>query len=159
MNKKKYYNLISFIIRNKENVLIGLLIALNNSNFIIKVRYLYVKNMHEIIIKRILEQIVFIDDFQKSRIKRFYSDFLIENDVIFNTNAHKLLLFVIVNIINTVKFFSVFFFVTFEFEVAINYFLDILKKEIFNDCRLLKVNLFDQRKGYIVSFHIRLSNY
>ena len=87
---------------------------------------------------------MFIDDFQKSRIKRFYNDFFIKNDVIFNTNAHKLLLFVIVNIINTIKFFLIVFsFVTFEFEVAFNYFLDILKKEIFNNCPFSKVSLFD----------------
>ena len=87
---------------------------------------------------------MFIDDFQRSRVKRFYNDFLIKNDVTFNTNAHKLLLFVIINIINTVKFFLiVFFFATFEFKAAFNYFLDILKKEIFNNYPSLKVNFFD----------------
>ena len=87
---------------------------------------------------------MFIDDFQRSRIKRFYSDFFIKNNVIFNTNVYKLLLFVIINIINTIKFFSIdFFFAISEFEVAFNYFLDILKKEIFNNCSFLKVSLFN----------------
>ena len=63
LNKKKYYNLISFIIRNKENILIDFFIALNNPNFIVKVRYLYVKDMYKRIIKRIFEQIVLIDNF------------------------------------------------------------------------------------------------
>ena len=144
--------MISFIIRNKENIFIDLLIALNSPNFTVKVRYLYVKDMYERIIKRIFEQIVLINDFQRNLVKRFCNDFLMKNDVIFNINAQKLLLFVIINIINTNKIFSVvFFFVSFEFEVVFNYFLDTLKEKIFNNCSFSKVNLFDQKKGYIVS--------
>ena len=44
--------MISFIIRSRENIFIDFLILLNNPNFTIKVRYLYVKNIHKVIIKK-----------------------------------------------------------------------------------------------------------
>lgn len=54
LKKKKYYNLVSFVTRSRENILIELLKCLDNSNFIIKVRYMYIKNKHSVLIKRIL---------------------------------------------------------------------------------------------------------
>ena len=55
LKKKKYYNLMSFIIRSRENILINLLKYLNNSNFTIKVYYIYVKNEHNVFIKKMLQ--------------------------------------------------------------------------------------------------------
>ena len=54
LKKKKYYNLILFTTRSHENILTGLLKYLNNLNFIIKVRYIYIKNKNNILIKRVL---------------------------------------------------------------------------------------------------------
>ena len=54
LKKKKYYNLISFITRSRKNILTKLLKYLNNSNFTIKVRYIYIKNKYSVLIKRIL---------------------------------------------------------------------------------------------------------
>ena len=87
LNKKKYYNLIPSTTRSREDVLTGLLAALDSPNFTAKIRYSYVKDIHGMITKRILEQIVLIDDFQRSLAKRFCSDFLMENNATFNTNA------------------------------------------------------------------------
>ena len=157
LNKKKYYNLIPSTTRSREDVLTGLLAALDSPTFTAKVRYSYVKDMHGTITKRILEQIVLIDNFQRRLAKRFCSGFLMENDATFNTNAQKLLLFVAVGITNTNKSFPVAFsFATSESEAAFNYFLDTLKEEIFNDCPLPKVSLSDQGKGYIASLKTRL---
>ena len=55
LKKKKYYNLISFIIRSRENILIDLFKCLNDSNFTFKVRYIYIKNEHNIFIKKVFQ--------------------------------------------------------------------------------------------------------
>ena len=49
LNKKKYYNLILSTTRSREDILTGLLAALDSPNFTAKVRYLYVKDMHRTI--------------------------------------------------------------------------------------------------------------
>ena len=54
LKKKKYYNLVSFVTRSRENILIKLLKCLDNLNFTAKVRYIYIKNKHSVLIKRIL---------------------------------------------------------------------------------------------------------
>ena len=54
LKKKKYYNLVSFVTRSRENILIKLLKYLDNSNFTAKVRYIYIKNKYNVLIKRIL---------------------------------------------------------------------------------------------------------
>ena len=54
LKKKKYYNLVSFVTRSRKNILTRLLKYLDNSNFTTKVRYIYIKNKHNVLIKRIL---------------------------------------------------------------------------------------------------------
>ena len=54
LKKKKYYNLVPSITRSREDILTGLLECLDDSNFIVKVRYMYIKNEHGVPIKRIL---------------------------------------------------------------------------------------------------------
>lgn len=54
LKKKKYYNLISIITRSRKNILTSLLKCLDNSNFTVKVRYMYIKNKNDILIKRVL---------------------------------------------------------------------------------------------------------
>ena len=63
LKKKKYYNLILSTTRSREDVLTGLLAALDSPSFTARVRFSYVKDEHGIITKRILEQIVLIDAF------------------------------------------------------------------------------------------------
>ena len=55
LKKKKYYNLVPSITRSRDKILTGLLECLDDPNFIVKVRYMYVKNKLGILIKRILQ--------------------------------------------------------------------------------------------------------
>ena len=55
LKKKKYYNLISFITRSREDIFTDLLKCLNDLNFIIKVYYMYVKNEHDVLIKKVFQ--------------------------------------------------------------------------------------------------------
>ena len=54
LKKKKYYNLIPFTTRSRENILTNLLKYLDDSNFTVKVRYIYIKNKNDVLIKRVL---------------------------------------------------------------------------------------------------------
>lgn len=74
---------------------------LDDPNFTFKVRYMYVKNNHNVPIKRVFQQIVLIDNNQKTLAKRFTRDFCMQNGATFNTNATKLLLFMTVGVTNT----------------------------------------------------------
>ena len=73
--------------RSRDKIFTRLLEYLDNSNFTVKVHYIYVKNELRIPIKRVLQQIILIDRYQQILAKRFISDFCIQNDTIFNTNA------------------------------------------------------------------------
>jgi len=56
-------------------------------------------------------------------------------NAIFNINALKMLLFMIVNVINMTMIFSVcFLFVISEFEKMFNFFIQCMHEELFNDC-------------------------
>ena len=54
LKKKKYYNLVSSVTRSRENILTKLLEYLDNLKFTTKVRYIYIKNKYNVLIKRIL---------------------------------------------------------------------------------------------------------
>ena len=126
LKQKKYYNLIPSTTRSREDIFAGLLECLDDPNFTAKVRYMYVKNEHGVPIKRVLQQIVLIDNYQRILAKRFTSDFCIENDATFNTNATKLLLFVAVGVTNTNQSFpAAFSFATQESEVSYNFFFEM----------------------------------
>ncbi|KAL9129061.1 MAG: hypothetical protein Q9175_007396 [Cornicularia normoerica] len=71
LKRKKFYNLVPSTTRNREDILTGLLAALDSPIFTSRLRFSYVKNANGIIIKRIHEQIVLIDDFQRGLVKRF----------------------------------------------------------------------------------------
>ena len=53
LKKNKYHNLMLFMIYFCESIFINLLKCLNDSNFIIKVYYIYVINEHSIFIKKV----------------------------------------------------------------------------------------------------------
>ena len=55
IKRRKYYNLVPFIIRFRDKILTRLLKYLDDLNFIVKVRYIYVKNKFKISIKRVLQ--------------------------------------------------------------------------------------------------------
>ena len=54
IKKKKYYNLVPSTIRSRDKILTKLLEYLNAPNFIVKVRYIYIKNELRYPIKRVL---------------------------------------------------------------------------------------------------------
>lgn len=86
---------------SREDILTGIMEYLDDPNFTFKVRYMYVKNKHDVPIKRVLQQIVLIDNNQKTLAKRFTSHFCTHNGATFNTNATKLLLSMTVGVTNT----------------------------------------------------------
>lgn len=144
LKKKKYYNLVPSTTPSRENILNGLLECLDDPNFTAKVRSIYVKNEYGIPIKRVLQQIVLIDNYQKALAKRFTSDFYIQNDATFNTNASKLLLFVAVGVTNTNQSFpAAFSFSTQESEISYIFFFETCKEVIWNDCNPPTVNISD----------------
>ena len=111
INKKKYYNFIFFVIRNKRDILIDFLIVIENyENIITRTRYEYECNVDEILIKRILKQICWMNHKQRYWVKRFCSKFVIKFDAIFNINALKLFFFVNIKIININMIFLMIFF-------------------------------------------------
>ena len=58
IDRKKYYNLISFVIRNQRNIILKFFAILKKfDDIIIRIRYEYERNVNEISIKRILKQI------------------------------------------------------------------------------------------------------
>ena len=63
LKKKKYYNLMLFITRSRENIFINLLNGLNDLNFTIKIRLIYIKNEHNVFIQKVFQQIVLIDNY------------------------------------------------------------------------------------------------
>ena len=131
LKRRKYYNLVHFTTRSRDKILTGLLECLDDPKFTAKVRYMYVKNDVGIPIKRVLQQIVLIDYYQQILAKRFTSDFCIQNDATFNTNAQKLLLFVAVGVINTNQSFpAAFSFSTQESEISYNFFFEACKELI-----------------------------
>ena len=77
IKKKKYYNLMPSTTRSRDEILTGLLECLDDPRFTAKVRYMYVKNEQGIPTKRVLQQIVLIDHYQRRLAKRFTSDFCI----------------------------------------------------------------------------------
>ena len=92
---------------------------------------MYVKNKHDVLIKKMLQQIVLIDNYQKTLAKRFISGFCIQNNVTFNFNATKLLLFVIMGVINTNQsFLAVFSFFIQKSEISYNFFFETCKNVI-----------------------------
>ena len=131
LKKKKYYNLMLFITRSRENIFINLLKCLNDSNFIIKVRYMYIKNEHNVFIKKVLQQIVLINNYQKTLVKRFISGFYMQNNATFNINVTKLLLFITMGVINTNQsFLAAFSFSIQESKISYNFFFETCKDVI-----------------------------
>jgi len=58
-----------------------------------------------------------------------------KTNAIFNINVLKMLLFVIVNVINTTMIFSIYFlFVISEFKETFNFFIQCMHEKLFNDC-------------------------
>ena len=58
IDRKKYYNLISFVIRNQDDIILKFFAILKKFNdIIIRIRYEYERNVNEIFIKQILKQI------------------------------------------------------------------------------------------------------
>ena len=144
IKKKKYYNLVPSTTRSCDKILTRLLECLDDLKFTAKVRYMYVKNELGIPTKRVLQQIVLINHYQQRLAKRFTSDFCIQNDATFNTNAQKLLLFVAVGVPNTNQsFLAAFSFSTQESEISYNFFFEACKELIWNDCNLPTVNISD----------------
>ena len=120
---------------------------------------MYIKNELRHPIKRVLQQIILIDHHQQKLAKRFTSDFYIQNDTTFNTNAQKLLLFVAVGVTNTnLSFPAAFSFSTQKSEIAYNFFFKACNELIWNDCNPPTVNLSDQGKGLIASLPLMLPN-
>lgn len=155
--KKKYYDLVPSTIRSREDVLQGLLKALDSEQFTSYPRHNYVKNAAGAIQKRILQQVVIIDNNQRRLAKRFCSDFMMQNDATFNTNATKLLLFVAVGVTNTnMTFSAALSFATAESEEAYRFFFDVLNEQLWDDCPPPRVNLADQGKGLIAALPIKL---
>ena len=129
--------------------------VLENDNFTVEKRFRKVQDDGGRVVRRILEQIVIIDNTEKKLAKWFTSNFMIQNDAIFSTNAEKLLLFVAVGVTNTIRSFpAAFSFATSESEENFNYFLLVLKQETSNDHPLPRVNLADQGKGLIASISL-----
>jgi len=80
---------------------------------------------------------------------------MMKTDVIFNINALKILLFMIVNIINMTMIFLVcFLFVILEFEETFNFFIQCMHEELFNDCLSLRIIIVDQIKRLTTSLFI-----
>jgi len=152
LRKKKYYNLIPSTTRLTRDVILGLLSALDSENFLTRKRYDLIKDETGATVKRILAQIVIIDHEQKRLTKRFYSDFMMQNDATFNTNKNGLLLFMAIGITNTnYTFPAAFSFTTLELEICYNFFLSVLIEEVFNDRLPPRVNILDQGKGLLAS--------
>ena len=72
ITRKKYYNLISFITRNDDDILLKFFQTLKkfDEKFISKIKYKYVLNDNETFLKKI-ETNNFINRRQKKLIKRF----------------------------------------------------------------------------------------
>ncbi len=104
--KKQYYNLISSITRFKEEIITELLQCLDNSMFIVRIRYFYTLNDADASVQKNIKQIFLLNNYQRRLSKRFISDFMMKTDAIFNINALKMLLFVTVNVTNTAMIFS-----------------------------------------------------
>ena len=54
IKRKKYYNLVPSTTRSRDKILTGLLACLDSPNFIFKVRYIYITNKLNILVKRVL---------------------------------------------------------------------------------------------------------
>lgn len=147
IKQKKYYKLIFFIIRSRSDIINDLLKCLNSSDFTIKIKYFYIFNDVDVSVKKMLEQIFFMNKFQEELIKRFYNDFLLQMNVTFNINVLKMFFFVTVRVINIHLIFSVAFsFIMLKNEMIINFFIQCLQKKMFNDYSVLRVIIIDQRK-------------
>lgn len=152
IDRRKYYNLIPSVTRSREDIIVGLLAALDNDNFICRCRYSYVRDVNHVVVKRKLEQIFLMDNYQKTLAKRFVSYTLMELDATFNTNALKMLLFVAVGVTNCNKTFpAAFSYAISESEVAFNWFFTCLNEEVFDDCPPPSVCLGDQAKGLMAA--------
>jgi len=76
-----------------------------------------------------------LNNYQQELFKKFISNFMMKTNVIFNINALKMLLFMTVNVINTIMIFSVYFsFVISKFEETFNFFIQCMHEKLFNDC-------------------------
>ncbi len=155
--KKQYYNLISSITRFKEKIITELLQCLDNSMFIVRIRYFYTLNDADVSIQKNIKQIFLLNNYQRKLSKRFISDFMMKTDAIFNINALKMLLFVTVNVTNTTMIFSACFsFAISEFEETFNFFIQCMHEELFNDCLPSRVIIADQSKGLTTSLSISM---
>ncbi len=157
LSKKQYYNLIPSITRFKQKIITGLLQCLDNSMFIVRIRYSYTLNDADASIQKNIEQIFLLNNYQRRLSKRFISDFMMETDAIFNINALKMLLFVTVNVTNTAMIFSACFsFAISESEETFNFFIQCMHEELFNDCLPSRVIIADQGKGLTASLSISM---
>ena len=157
IDRKKYYNLIPSVTRNQREIILGLLAVLEEfDDMITRTRYEYERDANGVPIKRILKQISWMDTQQRRWARRFCSDFLIEFDATFNTNALKMLLFVSIGVTNTNMTFPVAFsFALAESEVATTAFLVFLKDEVWiQNTNTPRVALIDQGKGMLASLNV-----
>ncbi len=115
--------------------------------FIVQIWYFYTLNDADVLIQKNIKQIFLLNNYQRKLFKRFISDFMIKTDAIFNINALKMLLFMIVNVTNMTMIFSVCFsFVISEFEKTFNFFIQCMHEELFNDCLSSRIIIVDQIK-------------
>ncbi len=157
LNKKQYYNLIPSVSRSKQDVIAGLLQCFDNPMFKIKVRYSYTLNDAGVPVQKNIEQIFIVDTYSQKLTKRFISDFMMEVDATFNTNALKMLLIVAVSITNThMSFPACYSFAISESEEAFNFYIQCMHEEIFDDCSGLKIVIADQGKGLGASLPISM---
>ena len=157
ISKNKYYKLIPSTTRSRDDIITGLLQCLDSTEFTARVRCSYILDDAGVPVKKLLEQIFFIDKLQRDLTKRFCSNFMLQMDATFNTNALKMLLFVAVGITNTnLTFPAAFSFAISESEVVVNFFLQCLKEEVFDDCPVPRVIVVDQGKGIQASLSVMM---
>ena len=150
ISKKKYYNLIPSTTRNQRDILIGFLAVVEAyPDMITRTRFEYERDANGVPIKRILKQVSWMDTQQRHWARRFCSEFVIEFDATFNTNALKMLLFVSIGITNTNMTFPVAFsFALSESQVATTAFLVFLNQELWIEGTAPpRVGIVDQGKG------------
>ena len=162
ISRKKYYNLIPSTTRNQREILIGFLTVIEvYDDMITRTRYEYECNAEGVPIKRILKQLCWMSKQQRHWARRFCSEFVIEFDATFNTNALKMLFFVSIGITNINMTFSVAFsFALIESEIATIAFLVFLNEEVWIEgTTSSRVGVIDQGKGMIASLEEEMSGF
>ena len=116
---------------------------------ITRTRFEYEGDADGVPVKRILKQVSWMGNQQRHWARLFCSDFVIQFDATFNTNAMKMLLFVSIGVTNTNMTFPVAFsFALTESQVATTAFLVFLNEEVWIEGTAPpRVGIVDQGKG------------